>query len=343
MQQTGPTEIQRDKQSIPSAINLGVQMNDAVVTANAKVSITFKDDSKVEITEQSKLLIDDFVFDGKKTDAGKMGFKVAMGTARFASGQIAKHSPENIAIETPTATVGVRGTDFTLTVDELGRSLVVLLPSCPTNYKNIEKDCYVGSVEVMSDAGVVLLNRAFQATFVKSREQNPTKPVIIKLTQAEIDNLLILTPPKEIPRDQNSNSTSKTALDINFLDQDFLKFDGLDVNFLTQTSSTLGINWLDQEFLFNLLDLLNSQLLQNMLNPENGMLPNYAPNKAAGLMYIVDDNNNLVLYRQSTSSYVQISVDKDSNKQVNITQDGVALKQSVNKGGGTTINVTQSR
>ena len=54
-EQTGPTEIQRDKSVIPSAKDTGVEMNDAVVTANSKVSITFQDNSTVKITEQSKL------------------------------------------------------------------------------------------------------------------------------------------------------------------------------------------------------------------------------------------------------------------------------------------------
>ena len=84
-EQTGPTEIQRDKQSIPSEVNTGVEMNDAVVTAKAKVGITFEDQTKVEITEQSKLVIDDFVYDPNNGDAGKLGLKVALGTARYAS------------------------------------------------------------------------------------------------------------------------------------------------------------------------------------------------------------------------------------------------------------------
>ena len=138
-EQTGPTEIQRDKQSIPSEVNTGVEMNDAVVTAKAKVGITFEDQTKVEITEQSKLVIDDFVYDPNNGDAGKLGLKVALGTARYASGQIAKDNPQNVKIETPTATIAVRGTDFSMTVDEIGRSLVILLPSCPANYKNVEK------------------------------------------------------------------------------------------------------------------------------------------------------------------------------------------------------------
>ena len=183
-EQTGPTEIQRNRQSIPTALSTPVEMEDAIITARAKAMITFKDDSKVEITEQSKLVIDSFVYDNSKQDAGKLGLKVALGTARFASGQIAKHTPENLKVETPTATVGVRGTDFSLTVDEIGRSLIILLPSCPTGWKNIEKDCVTGEISVTSSMGTVIMNKPFQSTTVGTRESNPNKPNSTFLSKA---------------------------------------------------------------------------------------------------------------------------------------------------------------
>jgi hypothetical protein len=110
-----------------------------------KVGITFEDDTRVQVNENSRLVIDDFVYD-PKTKAGKLGAKIALGTVRYASGQIAKNSPQNVALNTPTATISVRGTDFTASVDELGQSTVILLPSCPTDrktrtVKDIEVNC----------------------------------------------------------------------------------------------------------------------------------------------------------------------------------------------------------
>ena len=128
-EQTGPTEIVRDKKSIPSAVNTGIEMNDTIITARAKAKLTFEDSTTINITEQSKLVVDDFVYDPKK-GTGKLAMKVVLGTARYASGQIAKTNPQQVAVNTPTATVAVRGTDFSMTVDELGRSLIMLLPSC---------------------------------------------------------------------------------------------------------------------------------------------------------------------------------------------------------------------
>lgn len=340
-EQTGPVaEIRRNKDVIPSKVESSVETNDAIVTANVRIGITFKDDSKVQITEQSRLVIDSFVFDDSKQDAGKLGLRVALGTARFASGQIAKHSPQNLKVETPTATVGVRGTDFTLTVDEIGRSLIILLPSCPTGYRNIERDCVVGEITVTSDMGTVVMNRAFQATVITAREVNPSRPSILKLTQEQINNLLIVTPPREIRREME-NSSVKSALDIDFLKQDFLKYDELNVNYLDKSKGRLDINYLDVAFLFDMLDFMNSGMLSNSLNEEeNPMLPKFRINSKAGLRFTLDDTS-LKLFRASPQNFVEVNVDKDSNTVLTFRQEDLSLTQVINRTGGTTITIRQ--
>lgn len=342
-EQTGPVaSITRNKASIPTIVSTPVEMDDAVVTANVRLGITFKDDSKVQITEQSKLVIDSFVYDSSKQDAGKLGLKVALGTARFASGQIAKHTPENLKVETPTATVGVRGTDFTLTVDEIGRSLIILLPSCPTGWKNIEKDCIVGEITVTSDQGMVIMNQAFQSTVITAREQNPSKPVILKLTADQINNMLIVTPPKEVKQTME-NSSGKTALDFNALDKDLLKYTELDTNMLTVTMGAIDINYLDTNFLYNMLDYLNASMLDNMLNEEdNPMLPKFKINSKVGLKYTIDAFT-LKLYRATPSNYAEINVDKDNDAVLTLKQDDLSLTQQINRGNGTQITIRQSR
>ena len=151
---------------------LGVESMDVVVTEKGKVRIDFVDDTRVDITEHSRLVIDDFVYN-PNNGTGKLAMNVAMGTVRYASGAIARNSRENVRLRTPTATISVRGTDFTMTVDEIGRSLVILLPSCPT-----PSTCFTGEIEVSTDVGIVLLTQAFQATVVTSKDAKPTKPKI---------------------------------------------------------------------------------------------------------------------------------------------------------------------
>lgn len=186
-------EVKRKSQSIKGQNNGDIESMDTVVVGSkSEAGITFKDKTKVKITENSRLVIDDFVYDPNIRDAGKLGMKVALGTVRYASGQVAKNSPQNVNIKTPTATIAVRGTDFAMTVDEIGRSLVVLLPSCNDDHKmvthkpisstsplNLGGNCTVGAIDVTTDAGSVSLNTAYTATYVADAQQPPLPPVAV--------------------------------------------------------------------------------------------------------------------------------------------------------------------
>ena len=329
---TGPTEIIRNKKSMPSAVNSTVEMNDTIVTARAKAKLTFEDNTTVNITEQSKLIIDDFVYDPKK-GSGKVAMKVVLGTARYASGQIAKTNPQTVNVQTPTATVAVRGTDFSMTVDELGRSLVVLLPSCDN------RGCVTGSITVKNDAGEVTLDQAYQATVVASLSALPTNPVIIVLDQVNINNMLIISPPPQVREEEVDQTTKDSAL-INFLDQDLLKYNELDEDQLT-TFRELDINYLNGDMLMNLLDLSNQQLAQSQeyLLTEKTMLPGYNP--SSGLTYSFSEDESKLILRRETSHIAHVVINKEADVTLNISQDSAPVTQQINRGGSTVITIIQ--
>jgi hypothetical protein len=196
-------EVERNKKKISGVKGAEIESMDTYTTGACVSNITFKDDTKVKVTENSRLIIDDFVFDPKKSDAGKLAMKVGMGTVRYASGQIAKNNPQQVNIKTPTATVAVRGTDFTMTVDETGQSLIMLVPSCKDDkdiktYELEENRCRVGSIIVSTGAGSVTLDKAFEATYVTSSTVNPTPPVIVNTIESKIGNNLIISKPQEV-------------------------------------------------------------------------------------------------------------------------------------------------
>ena len=89
--------------------NLDIFSYDTVRTGKGQVAIEFLDETRVDITQHSKLIIDDFVYD-PNAKTGKLSLKATLGTVRYASGQIAKNSAQNISIKTPTATVAVSRT-----------------------------------------------------------------------------------------------------------------------------------------------------------------------------------------------------------------------------------------
>lgn len=192
---TGPTQIMRGKDKIEGKVDVGLEMNDSIETLKSRVSITFEDNTKMQVTEFSKLKIDEFVYD-PKSGKGNLSVKAAFGTVRYASGAIAKNSRENVKVQTPTAKVSVRGTDFSMTVSEDGKSLIVLLPSAPLKSG---LPPVVGEISVSNLGGTVVMNRAYQATFVATANAAPTVPVVLDFQdESKINNMLIVETPKQV-------------------------------------------------------------------------------------------------------------------------------------------------
>ena len=206
---------------------LGVESMDTVVTEKGKVRIDFIDDTRVDITEHSRLIIDDFVYDPASQE-GSLSLKAGLGTIRYASGKIAKNSRQRVRIETPSAVVGVRGTDFAMIVDEIGGSMVTLLPSCDTN-----GDCIVGEISVTSDVGTVIMNQAFQTTIVRAAGSSPTKPVILDISEDDMNNMLIIRKAKPYDPDgeiavQEAKRKLADLLGVDFLETDVLEKGGFE-------------------------------------------------------------------------------------------------------------------
>jgi hypothetical protein len=193
---SGTAVIKRGKDVIQVVKGTEIKTNDKVETKNGKVKIVFKDDTNVTVTESSSLVIDDFVYD-PKSGAGKLGLKAAAGTVRYVSGSIAK-DPKNVKINTPTAAIAVRGTDFVMAVAETGSSMIMLMPTCEIeqniNLKGLT--CGSGAIDVETPAGIVKLNRPYQATLVETLNGVPSPAVIVALNGMAIGNNLMVNPPR---------------------------------------------------------------------------------------------------------------------------------------------------
>jgi hypothetical protein len=193
---SGTAVIKRGKDVIQIVKGTEIKTNDKVETKNGKVKIVFKDDTNVTVTESSTLVIDDFVYD-PKSGAGKLGLKAAAGTVRYVSGAIAK-DPKNVKINTPTAAIAVRGTDFVMAVSETGASMIMLMPTCEieqnVNLKGLS--CGSGAIDVETPSGIVKLNRPYQATLVETLNGIPSPAVIVALNGMAIGNNLMVSPPQ---------------------------------------------------------------------------------------------------------------------------------------------------
>ena len=193
--QTRAAQITRKGDKILTEVDTPVEMRDLIQTLKGRADIKFVDDTKVSVTEYSKLIIDEFVYNPEKK-TGKISLKAALGTIRYSSGKIAKNSRKNVKIKSPTASVSVRGTDFTMNVQEDGASSFILLPSTDE-----AGNSYVGSIDVSTLGGTVTLNQAYEATTVTTAIAPPTPPQVIKQDGPA-------KPKKKTNKDSNENNNN---------------------------------------------------------------------------------------------------------------------------------------
>ena len=332
----GQAQIVRD-QTYPAEIQFAIQQNDEAITNNGRMAITFLDDSTVRLTEHSQLIVDEYIFDPDPSKS-KMALTFGLGTARFITGNLNRIDKQNIKLKTPTANIAIRGTDFSVTVDELGKSLIVLLPDA--------LGLSSGEIEVITATGSVLLNKPFQATTISVFESNPSKPVILDLSLEMFDNMLIVTPPEEKEQISDAQVSAKqnNVLDFNDLDVDYLAEDFLGGDDLIFTE--LDINYLDVNFLedmLNVLDVLAVQEEEDQLQQAGGInITGTLIGQDADTQITTIVTGQIVSLRRSISDSARVDIDGGGSYTVIFIQDGKSNVVRVNGGSDSTIKITQS-
>jgi len=137
----------------PAATGTPVHMNDRLRTgANARLEVTFNDNSKLTLGENANVVIDRFVYNPKKSSA-QVVLSSTQGAMRFAGGKIEQMNQKNIVVNTPSAALAVRGTHFWAGPID-GQYGVLLLK---------------GRLNVSNQAGAVTLSRSGQGTDIPLR------------------------------------------------------------------------------------------------------------------------------------------------------------------------------
>lgn len=329
----GYGQILRDE-PYPAVLNFDINSYDDVQTRAGRIGITFLDNSTVRLTEHSSLIIDEYIYDANPSNS-KMALQFASGTIRFISGQLAKN---NISLKTPTADIAVRGTDFTCTVDETGKSLIILLPN--------EFGDPSGEIVVSTAMGQVVLNQPYQATTTRVYEQSPTKPVTLDIDLQFIDNMLIISPPKEenVITEENTINTADyldfTDLDVDLLEEDLLEEDP-DFEFTELDIDYLNVNFLED--LLDVLDLLEEEQETELLRQVSGVDiqgTSIGQDLETNITTIVD-GDTLRLIRKVTQN-AELQINADQSYTVIFTQDGVTRTVKINGGTNSSITILQS-
>ena len=113
----GDVSIARNDRTVKAADNMRLQKGDQIRTGgNGKVGLIFEDDTVISLGPNSMIAIDDFLF---QPNEKRLSFiaRIIQGTVSYLSGQIAKLAPNQARLETPHATVGMRGTHVLVKVD----------------------------------------------------------------------------------------------------------------------------------------------------------------------------------------------------------------------------------
>jgi|TARA_B110000238_G_scaffold199406_1_gene246424 hypothetical protein len=343
IEQKGYAGLQRDgSQTILSASELpDVLMYDTAQTQNGRMKIQFQGTEQLDLTEHSKVWIDEVYYDPDPSKS-KMAIRMAQGTARFASGFGGKIKKANINITTPTAQITVNGTDFTTSIDEIGRSLVILLPD--------KWGAPSGSILVSNAGGQVLLDEAYQATMVSTYDDSPTKPVVVNgITPNLIDNLFIVSPPEEV-NEQVAEEQSKSENDSsNVLDVDFLEFNDLEEDYFEDDEleyTELDRDLLDVDFLQDLLDVvldidrkvgLDRQQSQAFgVVRIDGTLPGF--DKDTQYSTIVDKGLGQIWFYREVNGIISIKIPMFAQASIRTITD--EKESSIQVGDGSSLNIT---
>lgn len=335
-------ELQTDK-------GLAIEPLDTAITANGRLRIDFIDDTRVDITEHSRLVIDEFVYDPDQ-NIGKLSLKASLGTVRYASGQIAKKYKQNVKIRTPSATIGVRGTDFVMLIDEIGNSMITLLPSCDTS-----GNCFVGEITVDSDVGQVVLNQAFQATVVKHRAMAPSPPLVIPISESDINSILILRKKNPYEEEEEERANRKKLASI--LDVDFLEFEELNTDQLGFSDEEWHTE-LDQfdfllaDLLIDILEQLNIQLAKQLEDEfkkskdfSDVRLPQKLGFDATTGITLEEDkgNESWVIKREDNqgTNYLELRLNQNYGYNLNMQQSDWEQYDYRIGDGGNSIDITQ--
>tara|TARA_R110000868_G_scaffold290797_2_gene550977 strand:+ start:747 stop:1805 length:1059 start_codon:yes stop_codon:yes gene_type:complete len=322
------------KSPIPAKLQLGIEMRDDIRTGNGRIKIDFLDGSILRVTEQSKVIIDEFVYDSNPSKS-KLAVNFVSGTARFATGKMNKIDKKNISIKTPTSQIAVRGTDFTITVDELGRSLVILLPD--------ENGAPSGEILVATNGGSVVLNKSMQSTVAFSSDSAPTKPAILDLSLDQINNMIIVNPPKIVEQEKDEMVLEQDALAYNELDTDYL---AIEQERYASEFNEIDIDYLEVDFLADVIpvmievDKLQAATLGEVRSTAEIIGTSMGLDAQTGLLTVL---NKDITISKDNNGKIKLVLDGETAYNIMFNLDGKEFNVVINGGDSSTIIIRQKK
>lgn len=131
---------------------------DVIETVDGAIGAILADETTFSMAEQGRMVLDSLVYD-PGIEEGSLSVAVLKGAFTFVSGLASRTDPEAMTIQTPVATIGIRGTQLGLDLAG-GNELTVTLMS--------EADGFIGEAVIINDAGFQVFNQMHMTTRVSS-------------------------------------------------------------------------------------------------------------------------------------------------------------------------------
>lgn len=172
----GQVVIQRaDGSTLVAEPGTPLYQDDLVTTdQDGSVGISFVDGMSFSLGAEARMLLDEFRYDPAENEGGGL-LSVLQGQFTFVSGQAAHTAEDALMIETPTMTIGVRGTKVVAQAGAEGETSRIALLA--------EEDGTVGKIMVTTDQGGELISEANMMVEVVSRFQPPSPQVRLSSDQ----------------------------------------------------------------------------------------------------------------------------------------------------------------
>ncbi len=164
-----------------------------ITTSDGQAQLLFLDQSSLLIGPNSSVVIDEFVYD-PSTQKGNIAATLTQGSFRYIGGKLSKQG--NATLRTPVATIGIRGSDVTVTFDSAKNQADVITTH--------------GSANVQTQGGSLGLRTGFGAT-IGSLNQPPGQAFALSAAQIAAVNKIFEGQPGKIAGAQELPTNERVA------------------------------------------------------------------------------------------------------------------------------------
>ena len=196
----GEAEIKRGTTLLQASLGNKLEEKDNILTKNnSKLQIIFKDETIINLGKNSELSISQYLFEDKQEPIAK--FNMLRGAMRTITGQIGQIAPQKFSVATRTATIGIRGTNFSIFVEDDGSSSAF---------------CTFGAISVTVRGIVHVVNKGFYIS-MDQQGKGEVKEFSPQTLKEKREKYFTLKKKKE-KRNNNNNEESLGSLDDSLLD-----------------------------------------------------------------------------------------------------------------------------